>query len=472
MTTLTCRFIVLIAAGCLFASCQVGCSRQTTNSPTDVVKSDPVELTVLVVDDELLAAAIERQWNARAEGKLTVLAGSIPPRDASEPIAADVVIYPSGMIGELVERKLIVPPSRSTLNGDALNRSDILRLPWEEATWGRTVYGIPLGSPQLLLLYRPDLFEQLGLEPPASWGDFREVSAALASARAEPGEAEWHGSLEPLADGWAGQVLLARVAGYARYRSESSTLFDYRTMEPLIAGPAFVRALNELAETNAKSTPRLDPAAVQQRFFAGECGMAVTWLSRANAADNDKSVACRIAELPGSGEFFERRHNRWEPRVESDENFVPLLAVAGRLGSVLRSSQASRAANDFLVLLASNDWCRQIFPASGSTAVFRESQLGSADSWLPTAAEGAVLESISPLARRTNNRPSWLFSPRIPGRDEYLAALDQAVQSTVDGDATAEDALAAAVETWREITGRYGVDAQQQAYTRSLGLGD
>ena len=55
-----------------------------------------------------------------------------------------------------------------------------------------------------------------------------------------------YGTVEPLARGWAGLVLLARAAAYAKERDNYTTLFDEKTLEPAIAGPPFVRALEEL----------------------------------------------------------------------------------------------------------------------------------------------------------------------------------------------------------------------------------
>jgi multiple sugar transport system substrate-binding protein len=61
-------------------------------------------------------------------------------------------------------------------------------------------------------------------------------------------------------------------------------------------------------------------------------------------------------------------------------------------------------------------------------------------------------------------------SLRLPGRDEYLAALDAAVAQAVAGDAKPADALATAAAKWREITARIGLENQRRALRRDLGL--
>ena len=53
--------------------------------------------------------------------------------------------------------------------------------------------------------------------------------------------------------GW--HVLLARAACYAAHRDNYSTLFNIATMQPLIDGPPFVQALEELVAVAGPSDP-------------------------------------------------------------------------------------------------------------------------------------------------------------------------------------------------------------------------
>ena len=60
---------------------------------------------------------------------------------------------------------------------------------------------------------------------------------------------------------------------------------------------------------------------------------------------------------------------------------------------------------------------------------------------------------------------------RLPGRLDYLAALDEAVLQALDGKPAAE-ALSAAAKRWQEITDKLGVESQRRANARSLGQGE
>ena len=89
----------------------------------------------------------------------------------------------------------------------------------QEAVWGDEVYGVPLGSPVLCCYYRPDLLEKLHRKPPRTWKEYEELARLLREEGAKSGEVKY-GTVEPLARGWAGLVLLARAAAYAKERRQ------------------------------------------------------------------------------------------------------------------------------------------------------------------------------------------------------------------------------------------------------------
>jgi hypothetical protein len=68
------------------------------------------------------------------------------------------------------------------------------------------------------------------------------------------------------------------------------------------------------------------------------------------------------------------------------------------------------------------------------------------------------------------NQQRALVVPRIAGIDEYMAALDVAVNSVVKEAMSPEDALAKAAAKWEEITEARGRDAQRAAYFKHLGV--
>jgi len=60
--------------------------------------------------------------------------------------------------------------------------------------------------------------------------------------------------------------------------------------------------------------------------------------------------------------------------------------------------------------------------------------------------------------------------PRIPGVDEYIAALDEVVIAATSGKTQPEPALQKAANDWDRITDAHGRDKQAKAYLKHLGI--
>jgi ABC-type glycerol-3-phosphate transport system substrate-binding protein len=146
------------------------------------------------------------------------------------------------------------------------------------------------------------------------------------------------------------------------------------------------------------------------------------------------------------------------------------LGVSGRLASITSSARHTKAASDVLLWLAGKDKGAIIASQSPACTLYRSSQLPAANVWIDPAFGAALAGEYAQAFEAAQNQPLWMFSPRLPGREEYLAALDDAVGQALRGEQSPEQALAAAAEKWREITKRLGLEAQKQAYIRSLGL--
>lgn len=505
-----------------------GCSGTDTNPQDGGGQEEVGAVELLIVDDPPLAATIRREWLARGTGELVVRETSTGDLLERNSLDADALIYPSALMGELAERKLILPVPEDVLNSETLAWRDVFRLlRVQETTWGEKTYGLPLGSPQLMLYYRADLFDRLGISPPQTWEQYQQVLAQLSAfaaanastpdvedatgAETEPGDktpdapASNGGSggptfrfatVEPLGPGWAGQVLLARAAPYARHRSQYSTLFDYTTMRPLIDGPPFVRALEELVAAAEHGPPEpwtITPEASRNLFLTSKTAMALSWPTRIDNApeapgtsglvggdpdteDPDPTVAqslgptVEIAALPGSVEVYQFLNESWEQRSKNEPQRVPLLAIAGRTGSVARETPRPRRAFSVLVWLSGREWSGVISPASSATTLFRTTHVPAGRAWLPAETDEATSQKYVELVETTQSSPTWFITLRLPGRADYMAALDGAVHRALRKEATPQQALQQTAVTWSEITDRLGREQQRDAYQRSIGV--
>jgi len=455
---------LLMVAAALFAGC--GSHEVDPPGPSKIPAG---KLRFLVIDDPPLAEAIEREWAAQGRSENDVIRRSAADMVEQAELGADIIVFPSAMLGELVESERILPLPDTLLADDALAFDAIFPLlRRQEICWGRNQpYALPLGSPQLVLMYRPGIFQQLDLTPPASWQEYEAVANAL--------QANGFQVVEPLAPGWAGKLLLARAAAYAKHRSQFSVYFDYASpdMTPLIDREPFVRALTELAAAVQDPIVNETPQTAAEMVVCGECAMAVSWPSKSmsvNAAVDDSNWSeVAIAELPGSVDVYNFFNDGWEDRPPGSSGRVPLLGTSGRLAAVTSESSQRLAAFDAIGWLASTDVGIRLSPFSGETTVCRDSHVPQAAAWLPKEMGRNVASEYGELMRTVFGRPSAVCSLRIPGRERYLAALDAAVLEVVVEGVPPAKALSAAADKWRELNEELGVEKQRAAYRRSVG---
>lgn len=467
------------------------CSQSPSPDPEPRAKTEPksaAPLRLLVVDDAPLAAAIQRAWQARADTEIDVQEVSAADLLAPDKtrLSADAVIFPEAWLGAMAERDWLEPMADDVLNGAPFNRRDIFELVRNRVcAWGESTIAVPLGSPTLLVAYRRDLFEQRGVQPPQSWPDLQRIAKQLAAE--QPGDdgvqpadkagakvrtnAGWSAIVEPLGPGWAGQMLLARAASYARHRNFYSTWFNLETMEPLIAGPAFVRALQELKDTAPLGPPdaaSLSPAEAWQRLSDGRCALAITWPHRSSdARAENQSFPLGFVELPGSSEVYNFQEQTWQRREGDRAIRVTLLGTSGRIAAVSKASRQKAAAMNMLLRLTDPQWNGEISPYSPATAPFRDRQAEQAAAWLGTQSTTENAERYFTAVRSAHTQSLSVFSPRLPGRERYLAALDKAVHAALTGEKTPQATLEQAANQWRLITNEIGIDTQRDANWRS-----
>ena len=445
-----------------------------------------VKLRLVVVDDPAISTAargLRDEWKAQTGSEVEVIETNERQFADAATLPGDAVICPAYLLGPLAEAKRLAPLPRSVTcdpKGPWSQTFELLRN--QEAVWGNGVFGVPLGSPVFCCYYRADLLEKLHRKPFQTWKEYEELARLLREegTRTKSGGVKY-GTVEPLARGWAGLMLLARAAAYAKEPDNYTTLFDEKTLEPAIAGRPFVRALEELVAA-AKLGPaeqlEFDPAAVRAEFWKGNAAMAISWPTRARTLSpgpspekgQGRAPPAAFAELPGATEVYRPSSNEPEPRNEEAGQSVPLLGITGRMGVVFAKSEHTEAAFELLLWLTDPQWSGQVFAASPATTLFRNGQVAAANAWVESNASATAARHYAEQTVATLSRRQFLASLRIPGRADYLAALDEAVQAAVRGRQKPAEALKAAADKWREINQRLGVGRQKAAYLHSLGL--
>ena len=360
--------VAILAVGTLIS----GCNRDAPAPAAKATKA-PAIIRLLVVDEPSLVTAIQGiagDWKAQSDSPLQVSAISAEEATTAEHLDADALIFPPELLGTLAERRLIRPLNRAWLTSDLLAADDLLTpLDSPELCWDGQPTAISLGEPVLLACYRTDVLERLGKNPPNTWDEYQQLVEQIGR------EHRLRPTAEPLAGGWAARMLLARAAAYARHRDYLSVLFNRETMEPLIAGPPFVRALEELVQTaklNPAGAAELTPQQCVDLVINGEATMAIGFLDHRTKTLPTSSIF--VAELPGSDTAYHWGHGRWEPRRADETGRVTLRGLGGRIGAVVRGTD--QAENTFLLLswLASKHGSEELMTADVDFQPFRVSQ--------------------------------------------------------------------------------------------------
>ena len=462
----------------------VGCQRSQPLTDEIAVKSatDP-PVRLLVIEDAVLAEEIRRQWKRRMDQPIVVRERRWQELKTARRLAADVVIYPAGYLGELAERRLLTPIPSDVMSGPDVGRGDLLQLQQQlEMAWGKKAMAFSFGSPMLVLYYREDVLESLGVSVPQTWREYQQVVSALnaqpglAHVGQDPGAASnnapWVPALEPLESTWSAQVLLARAITYAKSPGQVATLFELASMQPRIDSEPFVRALNELAQCQhavPAAWRALSPEEVRELFHAGHCALALTWPSATGETSDRTRGAFRIAPLPGSREVFDATSREWSVQ-ERGRNTPLLLGVSGRLGSVTWEAGSPQSAARLLAWLTGPEVAVDVSARDGETTLFRTSQLSRVEQWVELDAPRRAAQDYAELLRTAQTNRDVVFSPRIPGREDYLSALADAVRRRLVDGAEAAESLAEAARQWEQITESLGRDEQRVAYRRSLGM--
>jgi multiple sugar transport system substrate-binding protein len=474
--TLVACFVSIFLSGC-----------PAPPSPEEAAENLPPAgstIKLAVVDDSALADALLQlrgEWNAQAGFSYDIIRTSQEDLLAGPSLPADAVICPVHLLGTLAEKGQLAPVPRAEMESDREEWSTVFSLlRAQEASWKSQAMAIPFGSPVLVCYYRADLLEKLNRDPPTTWTEYLELAQLLADREklgeaAPPPDSPFWGTVEPLGPGWAGIVLLGRAAPYATHRNSYSTLFNIDSMEPMIAGTPFVRALEELVATAKVASPdqlTLDAHATRAEFWAGRSGMALTWPTAApiDLPDAPDGLRVGFVELPGAEEVYSPDSQRWETVRENEDPHVPLLATGGRLGVVSTGCRWPDAVFRLLTWLSGERWGRQVSALTSATTLFRQSHLNSPADWVEKGVSPGMAAEYAALTEQTFRRQRRLLCLRIPGRAEYLEALDKAVHAAVSGDQTPQAALDQAAAEWAEITQRLGAEAQVSAYRASLGL--
>jgi len=434
---ITCIF-VLICAGLGIPAEKLPFAGQTVNISTidkakingwllfkdDIEKEYGIKLNTMIVS---AAAAYEKQMMEFAAGTG----------------AFDIVAFNPPWIGDYSR---FLQPLKPLAEKAGLNfyLDDIMPV-FRDAymSWNGTWYAMTWDGDTHLLLYRKDIFDKLGLEPPTTWEDYKNKAAMLTGWDwDDDGEVEY-GDASYLKRGRTYWWFLERFAGYG------GNYFD-EEMNPLINTEAGVEALTNLVETIPYMPPgvlNFEYWEVRTAYVKGDVAMVLQWPCVGKAAENPEE-----SKIVGKGGYAAMPQGK-------------TMIAGGWVLGIPKGAKHTEAALQVLHFITSpkND-LRAVMEQELPTALdpYRMSHFNSPifrAAW-PTA--GDYLDALK--ANIAQGFPDLL----IHGAAEYMDVLDYQLTLAYAKEKSPQAALDDAAAQWRKITRKLGEEKQKKEWLSQL----
>ncbi len=269
----------------------------------EVAKCDAVEN--LTVNTNLLASA-----DAQEQVRLALSAGGDSPFDIVHGANGQVAEW--GGPGWLMPLNDLIDKYR-----DEYNLDDIPEAAWEGATIDGQIYGVPIVANTLHLIYRQDIFDELGLEVPETYDEVIEVCNSIGL---DNPDYDMPFTIN-LSAGWAWEIEFFQLQ-----RALGGKYLDENNM-PTFNDETGVAAANKLVE------------------IADAC-MGIDGYS---FSLNDQEVAMQLGTLPATNMWASRAANMTDPE-RTDLSDVIAYAPAPRVTP--DGPRAGSAYNDFYMIPA------------------------------------------------------------------------------------------------------------------------
>jgi multiple sugar transport system substrate-binding protein len=371
-------------------------------------------------------------------------------------------------------------------------------------SWGGELQAAPADGDVHMLYYRTDVFEDSDIKgrfedevgipagPPRTWDEAVKVAKFFHGwdwskrGRDSQGIAMM---LKPNDSQWF--FFTSVAAPYNRLKDDPSIWFDSETMEPLINGEGWVRALEIWRELKKYAPPNALNSAfadTKGQFASGDTFMVLDWGDLGTLSYDKKASVVNgktgFAMTPGTNEVWDHKAKAWQK--VSEINNAPFLAWNAWIVGVPKTvdDKKATAAWDFLAYMASPEISlRAALVPNGGVNPYRSSHFSNVDAWVDGSAyqkennvpagfpnaktAKAYLDTID----QSYKHPNATLDLRIPGTFDYFQALDRRLGSVVGGSTSPKAALDGAAKDWNEITDRLGgKDKQLEFYRASLGL--
>jgi hypothetical protein len=430
----------LLGTGLVIAN---GCSPQRQPSQTDLTSEAPqpkVTSTALRIWFAAPVAqpdVIIRQWNSSSEQPIEIQSIAIPELLKLDRCAADVLLYPAGLLGELVQRqwidklpsgltKLVNTPSKES---DAASDESSIPFPaaaLAAAKYLGTTWGLPLGFSALAVLASSGTSAES-----RSWPQIKEELSAV--------------QIKPVDDTRLDvdkSAMLDRFLNIAFGASNTNPkyglLFDSRSLKSRLNSPEFLLAaeiLQRLASQDEAAASVVGSHTEAWKWInqPGSRGFAIVSPTQLDAASVELDSA-QLLKLPQSR---------------------PWNSGHGLVGSISTTCQQSAQSSKFIEWLSLQKTMEALkyqVPAMGSVV---------------SRGRNLVERTMSALSAQLQDE-HLISELRMPGVTQFYEILAEKLLQALTAKLSCQQALQQAAQDWDQIVSK--TPQFKQLYQQSLGL--
>ena len=177
-----------------------------------------------------------------------------------------------------------------------------------------------------------------------------------------------------------------------------------------------------------------------------------------------------LGPVPGWKEMYDPTRESWFAPPSESNLSVPLAGSTGMLASVSASSKQVRNAIEVMDWMTEKKIGAILSSESPNTGMSRKVDLANPARWLGERLSAKNDSQFVDYVNDLNGGRRILFFMRIPNADSYLNALDAAVRKAVLENANVVEVLSFAARAWSQLNEELGLEAQKNAFRKSVGL--
>jgi hypothetical protein len=433
-----------------------GCSPKESPKTTEPLASERPALKIWLVDAPELDKEISVRWQASSDQALKIDNFSSDRVGSEEPFNADVVIYPSMLLGDLVQKQLIgrLPPQALGKGSGESGQTANWPVRWRTcATFGNQLYAVPLGitnlAPVISSLEPKPLNElngflaqskDINLQSMECWSQFfSQAETAMAATKSEREQL-----LADQLGKWTTEEKRALVDRFLFLASTTTArsrgLFELVKMESRLNQVEFGNSARLLARMARlfPDTIAIEPEkAWAMAMEKMDGGFALGWPSSIAGAGPDASGKSTVAQLA------------WNPG-------------RGLLASIGKKTRQTAVSSQFLAWISEPEQ--------------RES-LRSVCTRVELTAEQNDRNNVRDDYRAfqaVNNRDLRVepmgLSLRMANANQYRAILADCLVDAIREPEQIDDIMAGCSRKWNQLTAKLGIESQRLSEEQSLGF--